>query len=96
MVGWVTQEVTRYGSVSVCPSVCHKPVLYRNDWTDRAGFGAEASFHLSHTVFYGNSGNSKNKGISLLNFAPELWTLKISAQQVDRVVNKTRRRYVGR
>jgi len=22
----------------VCPSVCHKPVLYRNGWTDRALF----------------------------------------------------------
>ena len=26
--------------VARCPSirVCHKPVLYRNSWTDRAGF----------------------------------------------------------
>ena len=36
--------------LSVRPSVCHKPVLYRNDWTNRAGFGMETSFHLSHTV----------------------------------------------
>ena len=26
--------------VSVCPSVCHKPVLYRKDRTNRAGFFA--------------------------------------------------------
>jgi len=25
----------------VYPSVCHKPVLYRNDWTNRAGFWQE-------------------------------------------------------
>jgi len=31
-------------------SVCYKLILYRNDWTHRAGFGMEASFHLSHTV----------------------------------------------
>jgi len=24
--------------VSVCPSVCHKPVLFGNDWTNRADF----------------------------------------------------------
>ena len=31
-----------YASSCVClsihPSVCHKPVFYRNDWTNRAGF----------------------------------------------------------
>ena len=32
--------------VSVRLSVCHTPVLYRNDWTERAGFGhEETSFH---------------------------------------------------
>ena len=32
---------TAYAMVSVsvqCPSVCHKPVLYQNNWTNRAGF----------------------------------------------------------
>jgi len=28
--------------------VCHKPVLYRNDWTNRAGFGVGASLDLSN------------------------------------------------
>jgi len=41
--------------VSLCPlvrpSVYHKPVLYRNQWTNRSGFGMEASFQLSHLVF---------------------------------------------
>ena len=37
-------------SSRVCPSV-YKPVLYRNDWTNRAGFGVEASFYLPDTVF---------------------------------------------
>jgi len=38
-------------AIVICPihpSVHHKPVLYRNDWTNRAGFGIKASFHLSH------------------------------------------------
>jgi len=36
--------------LSVCPSVRHKPALYRNDWAVRRTelvFGTEASFHLS-------------------------------------------------
>jgi len=32
-------------SVVMWPSVCHKPVLCRNNWTKIAGFGMEASFH---------------------------------------------------
>jgi len=43
----------RYASavyaVVVCrPSVRHNPVFYRNNWTNRAGFGMEASFHLGY------------------------------------------------
>ena len=34
-------------SPSVRPSVRHKPVLCRNDWTDRAGFGMGASLDIS-------------------------------------------------
>jgi len=29
-----------------------------------------ASFHISYTVLYGNSGTFKNRGTSLWNFAP--------------------------
>jgi len=50
---------------SVRPSVRHKPVLYRNDLTDRGGFGTGASFDLHHTVLEGNSDNFKNTGILL-------------------------------
>ena len=32
----------------VGPSVCHKPVLYRNDWTDRAGFWHGCFIHRSY------------------------------------------------
>ena len=31
--------------VRVYPSVCHKPVLYRNDWIDPAVFSMDTSFH---------------------------------------------------
>jgi len=51
-------------SSCVRPSVRHKPVLYRNDWTNRAGFGMEASFHLSHTGFCGNFNISKIMALS--------------------------------
>jgi len=42
----------RYASVVyavvVCPAVCHKPGLYRNDWIYIAGFfGTGASFDIS-------------------------------------------------
>jgi len=46
-------------SISVRLSVRHKPVLYRNEWTNRAGFGTEASFHLFHTALKGKVGISK-------------------------------------
>ena len=71
----------RYASVvfpvvrlSVCLSawltVCHKPVLCRNDRTSRAGFGMWFSFHLAYTVLSRNSGISKNKDTSPWIFAP--------------------------
>jgi len=36
--------------LSVRLSVCYKSVFYRNEWMNRAGFGMEASFHLSYAV----------------------------------------------
>ena len=51
---------------SVCLSVCHNPVSYRNHETDQAGFGTEASFDCAVR----NSSISKNKGISLCNSVP--------------------------
>jgi len=59
-----------YRRVSVCPSVRHKPVLYRNYWINRACFGTGASFHLSHTVLLGNVFISKNYGTSFWDFVP--------------------------
>ena len=51
-------KLARYAGRRV--SVCHKPVLYRNDWTNRAGvFCTKASFHLSYTQC-----NLRNVGIS--------------------------------
>jgi len=55
--------------LSVRLSVRHKSVLYRNGWTNRAGF-----WHVSflppvlHSVLKGNSVISKNKGTSVWNF----------------------------
>ena len=64
----LARVLAAYDLVSV--SVCHKSVFYQNGWTNRAGFGTGASFHLSYTVFYRNIGVFKNKGTSLWNFDP--------------------------
>jgi len=37
--------------LSVRLSVRHKPVLYRHDRNNPAGFGMEAFFHLCHAVW---------------------------------------------
>jgi len=52
---------------SVCPSVRHKSLFYKNDWTDRFEF---LHIDLSYAVLYRNSGIFKNKGTSLGNFVP--------------------------
>jgi len=40
-------------SSRVRPSVCHKPVLYRNDWTNRAGFRHGSFFpSIPHCVIW--------------------------------------------
>ena len=82
--------------VIMCPSVrlCvrHKPVLYRNDWTNRAGFWDRGFLSpIAHGVTI-TFGYLQNGALSsgTLSQTPELE--KISSPQVDRVVNKTRRR----
>jgi len=45
--------------LSVWLAVCHKPVLCRNDWTNRADFGTWVSFYLSYIVLLRNSSISK-------------------------------------
>jgi len=74
---------------SVRPSVRHKPVLYRNVWTNRAGFW-HGGF-LPRIPHCGNLGISENrpKGTSLWNFCHEVWNFDTASR---RVVNKTRRR----
>jgi len=56
--------------LSVWLAVCHKPVLCRNDWTNRADFGMWVSFYLSYIVLLRNSSISKNKDTSPRIFAP--------------------------
>ena len=56
--------------LSVRPSVPHTPVLYQNDWTDRAGFGMNAFFHLCYNMLGEKSDISVDNGSSLWNFVP--------------------------
>ena len=50
--------------MSLCSSVCHKPVLCRNGGTDRDRyFDKTATLGLSDIVLEGNTGIFKNKGI---------------------------------
>jgi len=66
MLAWVLAMSVR---PSVCLSVCHKSVFYRNGWMIRAGFGIGASFCLSYAVLQRNSCTFRNKGTSLWKFA---------------------------
>jgi len=79
-------------AVVVCPSVCHKPVLYRNDWTNRAGLWHRGFLPpVPHRVVR-KYGYLQKLGFFPLRLCPKLRTSKISPRQLDRVVNKTRRR----
>jgi len=52
----------------VCPFVCLKPVLYRNEWTDRAGFWRGSFLRpILHCVVR-KFGYLQNKGTFLRNF----------------------------
>jgi len=92
-----TEGTRRYASaiymLSVCLSVCHKPVLYPNDCTNRAGFWRGRGGFLPpapHCVIR-KSGYLQKLGYLPPVLCPKLRTLKISPRQVDRV-NDTRRR----
>ena len=72
------------------PSVCHKPLLCRNDWTNQAGFLAWGRLStrpiLPHVI-------RKYGYLQKLGYSGTLsQTPDFSPRQVDRVVNKTRRR----
>ena len=92
-----TFTARRYASaifvVVVCPwvrlYVRHKLVLYRNNWTNRAGFWhGDFSPNILHCVL------RKFGYLQKLGYFPvEVCSkLRISPRQVDRVANKTRRR----
>ena len=85
--------LTRY-MMSVLPSVrllCHKPILYRNDWTNRAVFLAWGFLPPIPYCVVRKSGYLQNHGYFPQGLCPKLRTL-ISLRQVGRVVNKSRRR----
>ena len=46
----VASTVLRVRAVAVSVCVCRKLVFRRNGWTDRAGFGMDTFFDVSHTV----------------------------------------------
>ena len=74
---------------SVRPSVRHKPVLYRNHWTNRTGFWQGGFLRpIPHCVIR-KYGCPQKLGYFPPGPCPKLRT---SPPQVDRVVNKTRRR----
>jgi len=73
-------------------SVCHKPVLYQNDWTNRASLWHRGFLPpVPHRVVR-KYGYLQKLGFFPLRLCPKLRTSKISPRQLDRVVNKTRRR----
>ena len=81
-----------YCHVSVCMSICYKPVLYRNDWTNRAGFWHGGFLpSIPHYVVRKFAYLQKLRYFPLA-LCPKLRTWKILPRQVDRVVNKTLRR----
>jgi len=82
------------GVCPVCLSVRHRPVLYRNDWTNRARFFAWKFPSTYPTLCYAmrKNGYLQKLGYFPLGLCPKLRTLKMSPRQVDRVVNKARRR----
>jgi len=73
-------------------SVCHKPVLYRNDWTNRASFwhgGFLPSIPHCYKEIWA-SPEIKVLSPGTLSQIPDFET--ISPRQLDRIVNKSRRR----
>ena len=77
--------------LSVCLPVRHKPVLYKNDWTNRAGFFFVRRLPNTYPIlcYKKNYDISRNYGTSLwiLELGFKLRTWKISPGQVIRVVN---------
>jgi len=83
--------------MAVCPpvsaSVCHKPVLYQKDWTNRVGIWYEG-FHEGHpTLCYEEILVCLKIRAFDLELFPKLWSEeKIFRRQVYSVVSKTHQR----
>jgi len=72
--------------VSVCLSVYHKLVFYRNGWTDLASFGAPR-LPSTYSSRYCNEIQVSTKirtVISRLELCLKLWTQKISPRHINR------------
>ena len=81
-------------SSCVCPSVRPPlPVLYRNDWTNQAGFWQDSFFRLIPHCVIRKFGELRLK-IKVLPSGTLFQTLELemSPGQIDGVVDKTRRR----
>jgi len=66
-------------SLSVRPSVRHKPVLYRNDYTNRAGFGHDG---LRCDTVSGYQYCSENSTLMLIHNVTMTWFCSISSMPV--------------
>ena len=77
---------------SVCPSVRHKPVLYRNDWTNRAGF-FEIEAYISHCVIR-KCGYLKNRVLpsGTLSQTPDFKNFAMTSRSRCQQIRRCRRR----
>jgi len=73
----------------MCPSVHYTPVLYRNDWTNRADFWHSTCPIVCYKEIWVSS-KIRVHPSGTLSQTPDS-VKKISPQQVDRAVNKTSR-----
>jgi len=81
-----------HARLSVLPPVCHKPVLCRNDWMNRAGFWRGGFLPPIPLCVVRKYGYLPKLGYFPLGLCPKLQTWKISPRRVDRVANNTLRR----
>jgi len=65
--------------LSVCPTVRHKPVLCRNDWTNRAGFWHGGSLPSIPYCVLRKFGYVKKRGYFLLGLCPIALSTRSSA-----------------
>jgi len=76
--------------LSICLSVSlSKPVLYRNDWTNRAGIWRWGFLPPVPHCVVRKFGYLQKLGYFPVELCPKLGTWKISPRQIDRVVNNS-------